>query len=343
MRPSNYKTLILLLAIAASVFSTSVSANIADRKEVKAFINNMVSKHKFDRQELVSMFKQVEIKDKIIQAIKRPAESKPWYQYRPIFLTDKRIRLGVKFWNEHAETLERAKETYGVPEQIIVAILGVETYYGNNKGRFRVMDSLSTLAFGYPKRSKFFTSELEEYLLLTRDEKVDPLSLKGSYAGAMGKPQFIASSYRRYAVDFDGDGKRDLLNNTDDVIGSVANYFSQHNWEAGAPIATPAQVIGKDYKSIVDNGIKPKQPLSELVKNGVSVFNDFPLEQNSALIEFELKGGHEYWVGFDNFYVITRYNHSELYAMAAFQLSRAISEQRRLDMESTSKTIAEKN
>lgn len=341
MRLSNPKTFILLLVISITGFTTEVSANIADKTEVKSFIDEMVGKHQFDRQSLVSLFEKVEIKDKIIQAIKRPAEGKPWYQYRTIFMTDKRIREGVKFWNEHADTLARATQTYGVPEQVIVAILGVETSYGKHKGRFRVMDSLSTLAFAYPKRSSFFKSELEQYLLLTRDEKVDPLSLTGSYAGAMGKPQFISSSYRRYAVDFDGDGKRDLLDNFDDAIGSVANYFNQHQWVAGDPIATPAQVVGSDFKSILENGIKPQQPLSELLKKGVSVFSDFPMDQNSALIDFELKAGHEYWVGFDNFYVITRYNHSELYAMAAFQLGRAIVEQRRLEQASNTNAVAE--
>ena len=343
MQLNKHTTFILFLTLCASVFSTTLSANIANKKEVKSFIEEMVSKHQFDRDSLVALFKQVEIKDKIIKAIERPAESKPWYQYRTIFLTDKRIQQGVKFWNEHADALKRATQTYGVPEKIIVAIIGVETFYGKHKGHYRVMDSLSTLAFAYPKRSSFFKSELEEYLLLTRDEKVDPLSLKGSYAGAMGKPQFISSSYRRYAVDFDGDGKRDLLENTDDVIGSVAHYFSEHKWVAGEPIAAPAQVVGKDFKSIIDNGIKPQQPLSDLIKKGVSVFAEYPLDQNSALIEFELKSGHEYWVGFDNFYVITRYNHSELYAMAAFQLGQAIAEQRRLDQAENTKAVADKN
>lgn len=326
----------LLAAIALLLFVQTVQADIAGRKDVQAFIAEMVEKHQFDRDNLVKVFKQVETKKKIIEAITRPAESKPWYQYRPIFMTEKRISKGVEFWAKHAETLQRAEEEYGVPAQIIVAIIGVESFYGKHKGRYRVMDSLSTLAFDYPKRSSFFKSELKEFLLLAREEKTDPLSLTGSYAGAMGKPQFIASSYRHYAVDFDGDGKRDLLDNTVDVIGSVANYFKRHNWQRGEPIAAPAQVVGKQFGKYVENGIKPKQPLSELFDNGVSVYHEYPLSQASALISLESgsgkKGNREYWVCFDNFYVITRYNHSELYAMAAFQLGNAIVEQRRLSL-----------
>lgn len=313
-------------------FSLPCLADISTLAGVQTFIDGMVKDHKFDRQQLVSVFKQVKTNDKIIQAIERPAESKPWYQYRPIFITQKRIDAGVKFWDKNADALKRAKETYGVPEQIIIAIIGVESFYGKHKGRYRVMDSLSTLAFNYPKRGKFFLSELEAFLLLARDEKVDPLSIKGSYAGAMGKPQFIASSYRSYAVDFDGDGKRDIINNTADVIGSVANYFSRHKWRRDEPITTPAQITGHQFKHILDNGTKPEVPLSELLQNGISVYNDFPLTQASALIELETRGGREYWVGFDNFYVITRYNHSELYAMAVYQLGRAILEQRRVKL-----------
>ena len=325
-----FYTSIFTLIVLTGLLSSEANADISERKEVKSFINDMVKKHKFDRQSLTTTFQQVEIKNKIIEAMKRPAEGKPWHEYRPIFLTEKRISKGVKFWNENAETLKRAAEKFGVPEQIIVAIIGVETYYGIYKGKFRVMDSLSTLAFDYPKRSKFFKSELEQYLLLAREEKIDPLSLKGSYAGAMGKPQFISSSYRRYAVDFDGDDKRDLLNNTVDVIGSVANYFKVHKWQAGQPIVAPAQVTGKKYKTIAKKGYKPAQDLKTLFESGVSVFNEYPLNQNSALLELELKAGNEYWVGFDNFYVITRYNHSPLYAMAVYQLSQAIVNQRRL-------------
>jgi membrane-bound lytic murein transglycosylase B len=236
--------------------------------------------------------------------------------------------LGVEFWNENADTLARAYDTYGVPAEIVVAIIGVETRYGEHKGRYPIMDSLTTLAFDFPKRGKFFRGELEQFLLLTREEEVDPLSLKGSYAGAMGKPQFIASSYRNYAVDFDGDGKRDILNSSVDAIGSVANYFNRHNWKKDEPIAGKARVKGKKYKPIIKKGIKPSMRLRDMARKGVHVDGKYAPEQLAALIEFKNKKGHEYWVGFNNFYVITRYNHSELYAMAVYQLSQAIAQKR---------------
>ena len=334
----HHKIKIRFIAIIAfMLFSLPCLADISTKPEVKSFINSMVKQHKFERAALVKLFKQVRTDDKIIKAIQRPAESKPWYQYRPIFITQKRIDEGVKFWDQNADALKRAKETYGVPEQIIIAIIGVESFYGKHKGRYRVIDALSTLAFDYPKRGKFFAGELEAFLLLAREEKEDPLSIKGSYAGAMGKPQFIASSYRSYAVDFDGDGKRDIINDTADVIGSVANYFSRHNWRRDEPITTPAQIMGKQFKKILDNGTKPEVPLSKLLQNGISVYRDIPLTQPSALIALDLRGGQEYWVGFNNFYVITRYNHSELYAMAVYQLGRAILEQRSVQLADASK------
>ena len=299
-------------------------ADISERKDVNEFIDYMVKEHNFKRNDLVKTFKKVKINPKIIDAITRPAEAKPWYQYRPIFLTDDRIRQGVKFWRKHAKHLQRAYEEYGVAPEMIVAIIGVETKYGKYKGKYPVMNALSTLAFDYPKRSKFFTKELEEYLLLAREEKIDPMKLKGSYAGAMGKPQFISSSYRRYAVDFNGDGKRDILNSTIDAIGSVANYFAQHNWYKDEPVTAIAKVNGDKYKPLVEKGIKPSMPLQEVLDAGVSIDEKHSSSLDTALIELELKKGNEHWVAFNNFYVITRYNHSELYAMAAYQLAQEI-------------------
>jgi len=330
-------TLTLIVTALLLAFSTAGMADISKLPGVKRFINSMVKEHQFERKSLEKLFRQVKTSKKIIQAIERPAESKPWYKYRPIFITQKRIHEGVEFWDKNADALRRANEKYGIPEEIIIAIIGVESFYGKHKGTYRVMDSLSTLAFRYPKRSKFFTGELEEFLLLAREEKVDPLSIMGSYAGAMGKPQFIASSYRSYAVDFDGDGKRDIINDTADVIGSVANYFSRHNWQRDAPITTPAQITGKKYKHFLDDNAKPDQPLSQLLQNGISVYNDFPLNLSSTLIGLDLRSGQEYWVGFDNFYVITRYNHSSLYAMAVYQLGHAIREQRRIKLAGAAK------
>lgn len=307
-------------------------ADIADRSDVRNFVASMVKKHGFSKKSLLKSFRKVEINQKIINAITRPAEAKPWHKYRPIFITEKRIEGGVEFWKKHDATLSRAYKEYGVDPEIIVAIIGVESLYGKHKGRYSVLESLSTLAFNYPKRSKFFKSELEHFLLLAREEKMDPLKLKGSYAGAMGKPQFISSSFRNYAVDFDNDGKRDLWDNSVDVIGSVANYFARHKWRKDQPVAAKATVNGKGYKKLVKKGIRPRTKLGDMLKKGISIEEDFPRDEKAALIELELKKGLEHWVGMNNFYVITRYNHSELYAMAVYQLSKAIKERREVSV-----------
>lgn len=291
---------------------------------LRDFINDMVRKHDFSVAELDALFSQAEPRPDIIDAITRPAEGKPWYEYRTIFVNDARIDGGVEFWRTHADALTRAHSTYGVPPEIISAIIGVETRYGKNTGSYRVLDALSTLAFDYPARAKFFRGELENYLLLTRDEGIDPLSLKGSYAGAMGLPQFIPSSYRHYAVDFDNDGQRDLWANPVDAIGSVANYFSEHGWQSDAVVVLPAQVSGDNYAALADEGLKPERSLREFERQGVSVSGDAPADQPAALLEFEGEAGMEYWLGFQNFYVITRYNRSPLYAMAVYQLSNEI-------------------
>ncbi|NOX77142.1 MAG: lytic murein transglycosylase B [Gammaproteobacteria bacterium] len=297
---------------------------VAQRADVQDFIKKMVDKHGFDADRLTALFGQVQLKSKIISAITRPAESKPWYKYRPIFVTQTRINEGVAFWEKNRAELERAEKIYGVPPEIIVAIIGVETRYGRHKGGYRVMDSLSTLAFEYPKRSKFFRDELEQYLLLAREENLNPMDIKGSYAGAMGKAQFISSSYRHYAVDFDGDGKRDLWNNTSDAIGSVANYFKLHKWQPGAKITAPAIVGSNHIQVLVKQGYKPHSSVAELRQRGVTAKVKLDPQAMGALIELKTRAGREYWVGLDNFYVITRYNHSPLYAMAVYQLGQAI-------------------
>lgn len=326
IKPPKAIGFLLLLA----VFPVWVDADIADRSDVNDFVDQMVKKHGFKKKFLLNAFRKVDINQKIIDAITRPAEAKPWYQYRPIFMTEKRINGGVEFWKKHDAALSRAYKEYGVDPEIIVAIIGVESLYGRHRGRYSVLESLSTLAFNYPKRRKFFKSELEQFLLLAREEKMNPLKVKGSYAGAMGKPQFIASSFRNYAVDFDGDGKRDLWDNSVDVIGSVANYFARHKWRKDQPIAAKATVKGKAYKALVKKGIRPHTKLARLIKKGINIEDPFPKNEKAALIELELKNGLEHWIGMDNFYVITRYNHSELYAMAVYQLSRAIKEQRQV-------------
>ena len=324
----NKPALAFMLSLAMiTVLATNISSaadNLAQRADVISFINSMVKKHQFQRQELTELFTQARFHQKIIDAITRPAESKPWYEYRPIFLGDNRIRGGVDFLKNNRAVLQRAEDEYGVPAEIITAIIGVETFYGRHKGGYRVMDSLTTLGFDYPKRAAFFRGELEEFLLMAREEKLDPLSVMGSYAGAMGQPQFIPSSFRSYAIDFDDDGKRDLWQNTADVIGSISNYFKRHGWIRGEPIASPATVSGTHIKALVDRGLKPHSSIKALQRQGVHPVDPLPAKTKAALIELEQKNGNEYWLGMNNFYVITRYNHSPLYAMAVFQLGQEI-------------------
>lgn len=287
----------------------------------------MVAQHDFNGVELANLFSQANLRPDIIEAISRPAEAKPWYQYRPIFVTDSRIEQGVQFWDEHAELLERAHAQFGVPPQMIVAIIGIETRYGRHQGRYPVLDALSTLAFDYPKRSEFFRRELEQYLLLTREEGFDAAKLMGSYAGAMGGAQFISSSYRHYAVDFDQDGKRDLWGSVADMIGSVANYFTTHGWRPGETIVVPASADGDDYQRL-ESSLKPQYTVQRLRDFGIEPQQELPDETPVSLLVLETQQGPELWLGLHNFYVITRYNHSALYAMAAYQLAEAIAERR---------------
>jgi membrane-bound lytic murein transglycosylase B len=308
------------------LFSTTAGAEqpTTYEAEMDAFIGEMVEKHGFDPVFLQTLLKQAVYQQKIIDAISRPAEAMPWHKYRPIFVTRARAMEGVLFWDVNRALLERAEAEYGVPPEIIVAIIGVETRYGRHAGSYPVIDALTTLGFGYPKRSAFFRRQLEEFLLLIREEQIDPTQAKGSYAGAMGQPQFIPSSYRSYAVDFDGDGSRDLWRSNADVIGSVAAYFQRHGWVAGAPITSRAQGVEARHRDFVEAGMKPSIPFSRLQAEGIT--GEFPLEAETlgSLIQLEGKQEDEYWLGLNNFYVITRYNHSNLYAMAVYQLSREI-------------------
>jgi len=318
----------LLVTLLVPAYAVADQNYFENREDVLGFIDEVSKKHGFDKRDLKKLFTKIEFKQSIIDAITRPAEGKPWFQYRPIFVTNTRIKEGVKFWNQNKETLDRAEKEYGVPPEIIVAIIGVETRYGRHKGGYRVLDSLATLAFGYPKRAKFFRSELEQYLLLAREEKLDPIAIKGSYAGAMGQAQFISSSYRNYAVDFDGDGKRDLWDNTSDAIGSVANYFKRHKLQPGGKVVSPAIVGSNHIQVLVEKGYKPHSTVAELRKRGVTAKVKLNPDSMGALIELKKLAGQEHWLVLDNFYVITRYNHSPLYAMAVYQLGQAIIEKR---------------
>jgi membrane-bound lytic murein transglycosylase B len=313
-----------LLACSGAPVHSGTPEKLDPDTEIAPFVSELVSRHGFEREQLEQILGGVRVRPEILEAIARPAESLDWYQYQPIFLTETRIAKGEAFWRAHADTLDQAARTYGVSPEIIVAIIGVETLYGTRKGKHLVLDSLATLAFRYPKRSKFFRSELEEFLLLAQQEHLDTPNVKGSYAGAMGIPQFISSSYRRYAVDFDGDGVRDLLGNEADAIGSVANYLKKHGWQRDGAIALPASVSGEKYKALVKKGMKPHTRVSDMRNFDVVVLYANDNESPGALIELANKEDTEHWVGLQNFYAITRYNHSSLYAMAVFQLAREI-------------------
>ncbi|MCU7815210.1 MAG: lytic murein transglycosylase B [Candidatus Thiodiazotropha sp. (ex Lucinoma kastoroae)] len=293
--------------------------------EFREFAVEMEQKHGFEVDQVENLLTSTQFRDDIIAAITRPAESKAWHEYRPIFLKPDRIAGGVKFWQENEALLEAVSQKYGVPAEIIVAIIGVETRYGRHTGRYRVIDSLTTLAFGYPKRADFFRRELEEFLLLAREEKVDLESAKGSYAGAMGKPQFISSSYRQYAVDHDGDGRRDLWDSNADIIASVASYFKTHGWKPNQPVTLLTEG-GDELQPFVDAGMKPSIKVGKLLARGVRpVDAESPNPQAlTSLVKLDVGEQDEYWLGLHNFYVITRYNHSNLYAMAAYQLSQEI-------------------
>jgi len=314
----------ILRSVLLSIVTLSIFADYENRDSVKGFVNEVAKKDGFDPQQLLNIFEQVEKKQRIIDLISRPAEkAKPWYEYREIFVTAPRIAAGVEFWEENEAALNRAGSKFGIPIEIIVAVIGVETNYGRNKGSFRVMDALSTLAFDYPPRARFFRSELRELLLLAREENKDPLELIGSYAGAMGYGQFIPSSFRAYAIDFDGDGARDIWSSQTDAIGSVANYFSRHGWDGEGPIAVPVTITDERADQFANQGLKPKRSIAELRKAGVEHVS-LPDQTLGALFRLEGRGGWEYWLGLHDFYVVTRYNHSHMYALAVVQLSAAV-------------------
>ncbi len=306
------------------VASFNVLSAVEETELFNHFIGNMVEKHQFDETALKKLFNSVEIKQNIIKTMERPAEGLPWHKYRKIFITESRINGGVKFWRENAATLAAVEAKQGVPAEIIIAIIGVETRYGKNTGHHRVIDALSTLGFAYPKRSRFFLSELESFLILCREENMNPLEPTGSYAGAMGIPQFMPSSYRAYAADFEADAKRDIWNNPADAIASVANYFVQHSWSKGEGIAYLVNAAGNAYKKGLSKDLQPDLTWAELQRMSVSTQTELKPAEKVKLLSYQQEKGNDLWVGLHNFYVITRYNHSPLYALAVYQLSDAI-------------------
>lgn len=321
-----YRSSLKVAAVTLAAILLTPPAWSEDAAEREAFAEQMAERHGFDPARVTETLAEAERRQDILDAISRPAEAKPWYEYRPIFVTPSRIEGGIEFWDRHEDLIDRASREYRMDPAIIVAIIGVETRYGEHSGGYRVLDALSTLAFHYPPRAPFFRKELEEFFLLTRDESLSLGDLKGSYAGAMGFGQFIPSSYRAYAVDFNDDGKRDLWQPAD-AIGSVANYFREHGWRQGEVVAVRAEAAS-DARPIPDASLKPQWTLAELANRGYRPTEPVNEGLKATLITLEQPDRDEYWLGFHNFYVISRYNRSALYSMAVLQLSRAIEEAR---------------
>lgn len=305
--------------------------DLTQREDVSAFIERVSAANKLQPEKLREVLAGAKVQQSILEAIARPAEkTMTWGRYRKIFIQPQRIQGGVEFSQKYAEHLQRAEQRFGVPASMIVAIIGVETLYGKRMGNYRVVDALATLAFDYPPRSKFFTKELEHFLVLSLGNELDPMQAKGSYAGAMGYGQFMPSSYRAYAVDFDGDDLADIWNNPVDAIGSVANYFARHGWKKNAGVVLPAQLNGESVKvEALNASLKPSVKVKNLAAMGL--VSEQKLDRNTQVAPFKYVGddSDEYWLGLHNFYVITRYNRSRLYAMAVYQLSQAIAEQTR--------------
>lgn len=297
--------------------------------QVEELIQDLAAEKGYPTQTLRELLQGASRSQLVIDSLNRPAETiHTWKTYRPIFLKQNRIEEGVAYWEKHRETLERAQAIYGVPPEIIVAIIGVETFYGKRPGTISILDALYTQAYHYPKRYQFGRNQLKAFLQILMEERMEPAMAVGSYAGAMGTPQFIPTSYLGYAVDFDGDGKRDIWGNDADVIGSVANYFSKHNWREGEAVALPVGSIEPGHPYYVEpaqRATPPDKPLADLALAGI-VTSTAPVAADAKVTLLHLQGaeGAEFWLGLDNFYVITRYNHSNLYAMAVYQLSQEI-------------------
>jgi membrane-bound lytic murein transglycosylase B len=319
------------LAIVAPVSAQPALAPAGDRFDLKraeivSFVNDVAARDSLNRKAVLKLLAKAEPQPKIIELMTKPAEKVvPWWEYHERFLTEERISQGAQFWLEHRESLERIAAEQGIPPEYLVAIVGVETRYGRTTGRYRVLDALATLAFDYPPRSDYFRGELEQFLLLTKEDKLDPLKTTGSYAGAMGAPQFMPSTYRKYAVDANTDKKRDLWSDWDDIIASVANYLHEHGWEPGGPVLAETK-LDPDPSFQLPAKLDLNATVDELNAQGVKVQADIPGDTPAVLISAEQQDGPAYRVGFKNFYVITRYNGSARYAMAVHDLAEAVAQ-----------------
>ncbi|HZQ75240.1 MAG TPA: lytic murein transglycosylase B [Burkholderiales bacterium] len=322
------KRFALAAAFAAALAAPAAGAreSYAERPDVQAFIGDMVERHGFVPSELRWLFSRVRRVEPALQAIEPPSAERPrsWQDYRAMFVNERRVAAGLRFWSAHRRTLERAQAQYGVPASVVLGILGVETFYGRNTGRFRVVDALTTLAFDYPPRAEFFRSELANYLLFARDTGADVFAARGSYAGAIGIPQFMPGSILRYGVDFDRNGAIDLQGSAADAIGSVANFLKEHGWQRGGEISRPATLSGDAWRPYLA-AIEPSVPLAELMRAGVQPQPPLDPQLRAALVELETPGGpSEYRIGLQNFYVLTRYNRSTFYAAAVSDLAAAL-------------------
>jgi membrane-bound lytic murein transglycosylase B len=297
------------------------------RPEIVSFVNEVVARDPLKRKAVLALLAKAEPQPKILELMTRPAEKvTPWWEYHDRFLTPERIELGAQFWVDHRQTLERIAAERGVPPEYLIAIIGIETRYGRSTGKFRVLDALATLAFDYPPRSEYFRAELEQFLLLANEDKLNPLTITGSYAGAMGAPQFMPSTYRRYAIDDDTDNKRDLWGDWDDIIASVANYLQEHGWERGGPVIAEASLEPDATFQVSPGKLDLNETVDSLNAHGVKIDMSLPGETPAVLIPAEQEDGPAYRVGFKNFYVITRYNGSARYAMSVHDLAQAIAQ-----------------
>lgn len=321
---------ILILGLIAGLCNplAAYATTFIQRPEVVDFVDTVAIEHKIDKPAILYALSQIETNNEILQRMSKQYEALPWYKYKKLLVTEKRIQGGAKFWNEQENLLKKAQSKYGVPAELIVALIGVESSYGTNPGKFSVLQTLATLAFDYAPRADFFKNELKEYLLLITEQRRDPLELKGSYAGAMGMPQFIASSYRKYAVDFDKSGQIDLHNNVAHVIGSIANYLKEFGWQPNQDVVYKAKTNGDAFKKLpiaTRNNPVPTLSLQTLKQHGITATDKIKnIKTNVALLEFNNGTENEYWLGLPNFYVITRYNNSSNYALAVHQLSLEI-------------------
>jgi membrane-bound lytic murein transglycosylase B len=321
---------LLWLALAAAPAGAQEAAGPTYEAHPDAldFIRELVARHAFDERELLTVFARARREDAVLAAMRAQPErqSRSWGEYRAMFVNERLVRGGVAFWREHRAQLARARRDYGVPQEIIVAIIGVETFYGRNTGRWRVIDALATLAFDYPPRAPFFRGELENYLLFAREQELDVFAVKGSYAGAIGIPQFMPGSYLRYAVDFDGDGIADLQGNPGDAIGSVANFLRRHGWKPGEPVQRSVRIAGEGFRAYADANPLPRHTLADLARAGVQARGaPLPADARAALLQLETpQRPDDFRIGLQNLYVLTRYNRSVFYALAVADLSEAL-------------------